>query len=201
MSKSIVLAFITGAAIGSVATWLAVREYYYNVASEEAEEIRAHYYSKYKASEEEDAAKKAEEERAAEEERQLTMMEYAAQLHHQGYTNYSNSEGKPGSDHVPPTEKTERPYVIAPEEFGDIEGYEKISLTYYEDQVLADENDELVDDVEDAIGFDSLLTFGKYEDDSVFVRNDARKCDFEILKDYRRYSDVVKNKPHPTEAR
>ena len=36
----------------------------------------------------------------------------------------------------------EKPYVISPEEFGEVEEYEKISLTYYADEVLADENDE-----------------------------------------------------------
>ena len=63
----------------------------------------------------------------------------------------------------------DKPYVISPEEFGEYEEYEKISLTYYGDQVLADENDELVEDVEGAVGFESLTHFGEYEDDSVFV--------------------------------
>ena len=31
----------------------------------------------------------------------------------------------------------EKPYVISPEEFGEFEEYEKISLTYYADQVLS----------------------------------------------------------------
>lgn len=93
-----------------------------------------------------------------------------------------------------------KPYVISPEEFGEGEEYEKISLTYYADQVLADENDELVEDVEGAVGFESLTHFGEYEDDSVFVRNDRLKCDYEILLDQRTYSDVVKTRPHQMEV-
>ena len=64
----------------------------------------------------------------------------------------------------------------------------------------ADENDEVIEDVEDAVGIDSLNHFGEYEDDSVFVRNDARKCDYEILLDQRTYSEVVEDMPHQMEV-
>ena len=77
---------------------------------------------------------------------------------------------------------------------------DRISLTYYADGVLADENDEVIEDVEDAVGIDSLNRFGEYEDDSVFVRNDARKCDYEILLDQRTYSEVVEDMPHQMEV-
>ena len=85
----------------------------------------------------------------------------------------------------------EKPYVIKPEEFGEILEYESISLTYYADGVLADEYDEVIDDVDEIVGEESLTTFGQYEDSAVFVRNDARKTDYEILLDLRNYSDVV----------
>lgn len=94
-----------------------------------------------------------------------------------------------------------KPYVISPEEFGEFEEYEKISLTYYADQVLTDENNEEVDDVEEIVGEESLTHFGEYEDDSVFVRNDRLKCDYEILLDQRNYSDVTKTMPHRVEER
>lgn len=50
--------------------------------------------------------------------------------------------------------------MIPPEQFGDNEEHEQISLTYYADGVLADENDEVIEDVEDAVGIDSLNHFG-----------------------------------------
>lgn len=65
------------------------------------------------------------------------------------------------------------------------------SLTYFADGILADECGEIVDDVEEIIG-DGLDHFGEYEDDSVFVRNDAKRCDYEILKDLRDFSDFKK---------
>jgi len=89
--------------------------------------------------------------------------------------------------------------VISPDSFGEMDDYNRISLTYYADGVLADEDDEVVDDVDATVGSDALNHFGEYEDDSVFVRNDSRKCDYEILLDTRNYADVVKKKPRVME--
>lgn len=80
-----------------------------------------------------------------------------------------------------------KPYVIPPEHFGEMDDYEKISLTYYADGILTNENDEPIEDIESTVGTDSLNHFGEYEDDSVFVRNDVLGCDYEILLDQRRY--------------
>ena len=93
----------------------------------------------------------------------------------------------------------DKPYVIPPEEFADFDDYERITLMYFADEVLTDENFELVEDVDDVVGLESLEHFGEYEDDSVHVRNDRLKCDYEILYDPRDYADVVKKMPHPRE--
>jgi hypothetical protein len=131
-------------------------------------------------------------------------VEYAAKLRKQGYINYSDTDSLSEDSNVSEEEVDEnmindKPYVISPDEFGEFYDYEKISLTYYADQVLADEDDELVEDIEETVGFESLNAFGEYEDDSVFVRNDRLKCDYEILLDQRKYSDVIKRRPHEVE--
>lgn len=90
----------------------------------------------------------------------------------------------------------DRPYVISPSEFGELENYEQCTLTFYADGVLTDSNDEEVDDVDSLIGRESLSHFGEYEDDSVFVRNDTTKMDYEILLDNRFYSNVIKAEPY-----
>ena len=82
------------------------------------------------------------------------------------------------------------PYVISPDEFGELDDYNRISLTYYSDGTLEDEERDIVSDVDDLIGEESLTHFGEYEDDSVFVRNEYLKTDFEILKDYRSYESA-----------
>ncbi len=89
-----------------------------------------------------------------------------------------------------PKHDPEHPYVIKPEEFGELTGYSTISLSYYSDGILADENDDIVDSPEDTVGLDFPNHFGEFAQDAVYIRNDAKWCDYEILKDLRTYSSL-----------
>lgn len=195
------VSFIIGAAIGSIVTWQYVKKKYEQLAQEEINSVKEVFSKKetpldngdnirintaYKVTEKPDISA------------------YAAKLNNLGYTNYSDSE-KVKAKEIPEIDSEEEeasssPYVISPENFGEFEDYETISLTYYADQVLTDEVDEEIDDVDNTVGLDSLSHFGEYEDDSVFVRNDNIKCDYEILLDRRKYSDVINTKPHQVEG-
>lgn len=88
----------------------------------------------------------------------------------------------------------EKIYVVSPEEWGDNPDYEKISLTYYADGVLADENDK-PEKVKDTIGEESLKHFGDYEADIVTVQNDILGVYYEVCRDHRKYTDVVAEIP------
>ena len=81
-------------------------------------------------------------------------------------------------------------YVIEPMEFGELDDYSTFELTYYADDILEDEDYTIVTDVEDLLGPDALNSFGEYEDDAVFVRNDYLHADFQILRDYRTYEEA-----------
>lgn len=191
------LAFVVGAGMGSICTWKLLKRKYELIAQEEIDSVKAAYATREigKGFVEgfRDGLKVAED-RTQKDEDDVDFKKYASIIQKEGYTDYSRSvEEKKGEAFV------EKPYVISPEEFGEFEEYEKISLTYYADKVLADENDEEVDDVDEIVGEESLNHFGEYEDDSVFVRNDRLKCDYEILLDQRNYSDVAKTMPHRVE--
>lgn len=95
----------------------------------------------------------------------------------------------------------EKPYVISPLEFGDKEdeGYTTVSLMFYSDGLLADDMGEVIENIDETVGADSLNHFGEYEDDSVFVRNDRLKIDYEILLNNKRLVDVRKQSPCPLE--
>lgn len=191
--------FTIGVAIGATVAWVMVKKKYEQLAMEEIDSVKT-VFSKREVS---TTAEIDVREKADQAKEKPNVVEYAAKLHKEGYTNYSdifNDEMKKGVDEMIGFSESDRPYVIAPDIFGELDGYEKISLTYYSDQILADDSDEIVDNVEDVVGFDSLSHFGDYEDDSVFVRNDRLKCDYEILLDQRSYSDIVKNKPRPIEG-
>lgn len=185
--------FAMGAVIGSIVTWQYVKKKYEQIAQEEIDSVKAVFMQKDPDIEVSvsEVPHQAEPRKVKE---KPNISEYAAMLEKEGYVNYS------GIGKEEQISMESKPYVISPDEFGEIEEYEKISLTYYSDQVLADENDELVEDVEGAIGFESLTHFGEFEDDSVFVRNDRLKCDYEILSDQRTYSDVIKTRPHQMEV-
>lgn len=183
MSRSTnLLMFVFGAAIGSLFTYRYVREKYAKIAQEEIDSVKEVF------------SKREKEVRDREE--KIDNTECKTIIAKQNYTNYSNSEVIPEDVVQMDVEESEEPEIISPEEVGENENYEIISLTYYHDYVLADENDEIVN-VESTIGEEALGSFGEYEDDSVFVRNDRLKCYYEVLLDLRDYSDVIKKMPKP----
>lgn len=107
------------------------------------------------------------------------------------YTQYTSSVCSETTNH---STKNDYVTIIPPYDYGEMEDYTKVTLSYYADGVLADEYGVIVDDVEEIVG-DALNHFGEYEDDSVYCRNDQKKCDYAILKDLRRYADVRKTYP------
>lgn len=194
MNKSTIMAFIAGAAIGSFAAWQTLKRRYEQIAQDEIDSVRKYYANKQpKKYDGPNDSEEAEKSVLAE---KPDVAEYAKKLSQEGYTNYGTQKKESKESEA----KGDRPYVISPDEFGELDDYTKISLFFYEDQVLADEMDEPVDNVEEIVGFDSLSRFGEYEDDSVFVRNDARKCDYEILRSLRRYSEVIAEKSYKAEV-
>ena len=180
--------FLTGAAIGSAATWYFVKDKYEKKAQADIESVKSKFTYK-----KEESAKKSEPEKEAIKEvtkEKPNIAEYAKMLSKEGYTDYSVSEKREEKGETP------KPYVISPDQFREFDDYDVISLTYYADHILADDNDEIVEDVEDVVGFESLGHFGEYEDDSVYVRNERLKVDYEILLDQRRYTEVIQSKPY-----
>ncbi len=190
------LAFIVGAAAGSAITWHLLKDKYAEIAQEEIDSVKEVFARREQERKDESVKKTVAEGIKNVDKNKPELKEYAEKLKRTGYVRYSD---RTGEEEVEP-EELDKPYVIPPEQFGDNDEYEQISLTYYADAVLTDENDEIIEDVEETVGFESLNHFGEYEDDSVFVRNDARKCDYEILLDQRTYSEVAKGRPHQMEV-
>lgn len=192
-----IAAFIFGVAVGSGATWYFLKDKYEKLAQEEIDSVKRVFSKRNR-----DISEDVEDEKPEEPQTKpvdSTCVNYERALNALDYTTYSAET--PVKEEKQEEEETEEPmndghpYVIPPEEFGMEDDYDQISLTYFSDHILTDENNEIVEDVERVVGFDSLNHFGEYEDDSVFVRNDRLKCDYEILLDQRRYSDVLKTMP------
>ena len=201
MNKNNVFVFVVGAAVGSLATWLYMKNKV-DLLGADLNDLEEYYVRCDEYDSEEESPEDVEDEESHDEtvnglHVKPNIMEYAKRVQEQGYVDYS---GNPKSATKPKeVDDVERPYVISPEEFGEI-GYSTMSLTYYNDGVLTDEDGDIIEDVDDIVGRDSLDTFGDYEEDSVFVRDDRKKTDYEILADERNYSDVFKTDPHPAEG-
>lgn len=119
--------------------------------------------------------------------------DYAKVLGNTGYTDYSKNEPEKKEEEK---ETYKPPYVISPDEFGMDDDYQRISLMYYADHILADDDDELVEDIEATVGIESLTHFGEYDDDCVYVRNERLMVDYEILRSLKTYSEVMEQKPY-----
>lgn len=177
MNKGLVafVSFTAGGAVGFVAANKLMKDKYEQLVQDEIDSVKAAFRKEHPLPDKK-PPKPTEKERKA-------YSQYAANL---GYT----EEKKPAP--------IQAPHVISPDEFGDQDGYDEISLTYYSDGTVTDDNDRAMDgdEIEETIGKDSLTHFGEYEDDSVFVRNDRLKVDYEILMDQRSYADVLREKPY-----
>lgn len=86
----------------------------------------------------------------------------------------------------------DKPYIIKPNEFGE-QDYDEVTLVYYADgKFTSYDTGDLMDEfeIEDAIGdIDPSMHFGDYEEDSVFIRNDERGIDYEVLRDEDPYEE------------
>lgn len=198
-----ILAFISGAAVGVAASWKFFKTKYEQIAQEEIDSVKEVFSERVE--EMKEASLNSDNEDAEDEEEDDSeiskplnskpdLFEYASKIEEEGYANYNRIKREKGA------KKMKKPYVISPDEFDEKPDYDVVSLTYYADGVLADDEDHIIEDVEGTVGVESLSHFGEYEDDSVFVRNEAEKIDYEILRDMRKYFEIVRDKNYPMEG-
>ena len=183
-----VLIFVAGCGIGSVVTWKLVEKRYQQIAQEEIDSVKEAlgYYDQGQNKPEDDLEPEDEEEERFEIETESAKEEINRICKEQGY-DYNGISKKEGEEEM----AENKPYVISPEEF-DENGYKTKTLFYYNDDVVTDDRGKVLSEesVEKLIGKESLTTFGQYESDSVFVRNDDLKTDYEILADERNYHEM-----------
>ena len=184
-----VLLFVSGACVGSVVTWKLVEKKYQQIAQEEIDSVKealGYYNQEESKSDEDQEYVEDNEEERFDHDAESAKEELANICKEQGY-DYNGISKKEGEEEM----AENRPYVISPEEF-DENGYKTKTLFYYNDDVVTDDRGKVLSEksIEKLIGKESLTTFGQYESDSVFVRNDDLKTDYEILADERNYHEM-----------
>ena len=213
MNKSIfgVVGFALGAAVGSLVTWKLIEKKYMDMADEEIQSVKEMYRSKTNHvtdDEVRDISKQfVEEERSqihyepddtgkqlVDKLNNLTAT-YASDDEKPDYTAYSQVKEKHNVfDDAMPTEpevKHDDPYVIDPTEFGEFSEYEQRELTYYKDGIICENDTDMIDQYDIFGDLDVGDHFGEYENDRVFVRDDRRQVDYEILRDERTFMEVL----------
>lgn len=188
-----VLVFAAGAAIGSAVTWKIVKAQYDRIIAEEIESVKEAFTDidadvtdesvEPSTDDEEDQRETTSKQINWDELEDLDENDDDVAEYSRIVKNYTNEKG--GAIIM-----ANEPKVISPYDFGELDGYHQIELTYYADGILEDDEYNIVEDGDELLGPDALNTFGEYEEDSVFVRNDRLRTDFQILRDYRTYEEA-----------
>ena len=197
-----VLVFAAGAAIGSAVTWKLLKNKYERLVQEEIEAVKEVYTDRFNDSKDQEETVDGDDdsdgeyrqinwedlEDLDEDEEDEYVPNQADVDEYKSLVDIYTSEKGGAEDMAKDVAK--EPYVISPYDFGELDGYRTFELTYYLDNILEDEDYNIITDADELIGPKALYTFGDYEDDSVFVRNERLRADFQILKDYRTYDEA-----------
>lgn len=189
--------FISGVSIGGYFGWTKAKEKYLKLADDEIDSVKKLYESRVVSNTDnaEHSNKKRETKKKVVSNDSIQNEISKSKV---GFTDYArNYQSKDTGNRIVGTPKSENvikpssvmPYVITPEEFAE-SNYETKTLLYFSDKVLADEDYNVIYNVKDEVGEDSLTRFGEYAEDSVYVRNDRLYIDYEILLDERAFYKI-----------
>lgn len=182
--------FSAGVAIGVAASWKFFETKYKKIAQEEIDSVKEVFSVKKNESEQTNTKPMTRMSIKEAKEKEQELDEYNDLMNDLGYTNKEKGEDNVCKD----------PYIISPEEFGELADYDTESLTYFDsNNILTDDFENPIEDIGAMVVEDFAEHFGEYEDDSVFVRNEYRKTDYEILRDERNFKDVHNSKTYPVD--
>lgn len=205
MNKTIIaaIALCVGFGSGVLATMKYFEKKYKDISDEEIESVRE-AYEEYKKKLEADKSNDISKEKPKQKEKKIVkssepfdkasfaQTEMIIEKHNYASSSVDSDDiGQITLHDISNEDARDEPYVISPDEFGTMDDYDNITLVYYSDNVLADEDDTIIENIEDTVGLSALTSFGEYEDDCVFVRNDRLKTDYEILLDSRTWVETA----------
>ena len=194
--------FTTGAAIGSLMTWKAIKTKYERLAQEEIDSVKEEF-SRLSKIRKESNDRQNEDEDAEAGDYGWNDIDRDNLVEYNNITDRYRSSSDDDETDEEGDERSEGevpyingPYVISPDDFASSPpGYSAQPLDYFSDGILADGwGVEL--DIEETIGEESLEHFGEYADDLLYVRNERKEIDYEVTKDPRTYAEAVQTNPN-----
>ena len=203
MNKSVIffLGIGAGGIIGGVVGFFLAKKKYEHLADEEVKSVKdtfSKYFEHDKVKEDKLNHMPAPETSSViqEEHKDTPIVDYSAR--YQSSINGYSSSVPNERDKLPETSVVSGDpaniFIITPKEFNESE-YNAVTLFYYKDGVLSNDNYEPLNAVEitSMIGDQALDSFGTYGTDSVYVQNDNNKTVYEIILEDDNYTDIVAN--------
>ena len=202
--------FTAGAIIGSLVTWKVIKTKYEDIAQEEIDSVKEEYtrlmVSMKKKLNDSVTYKDDDNEDDRSEKDTDNIDDSIMTNYNEIVKSYRSSDDEENTQNEKEGEEKEEdndgvsymeaPYVISPDDFGSVPGYNVEPLDYFADGILADGwGVEL--DIAETIGEDVINYLGDYDDDVVYVRNEQTKLEYEITRDPRTYAEAVRTNPNP----
>ena len=194
----VALSFVGGAALGGFVGYKFAEKKFSAMADEEIKSVKERFTIPIEVKKKEE--KKPEEEISKNVLNKPSLVEYTKRLKEATYVNYSGKEeeNKPAKYPWESSDKFSKdgPYVVSPNEYGEEDDYDESDLILYADGILADKDDNIIENVDEVLGKGTLEHMGEYEEDALHVCNPVKKIYYEILADERSYEKATKKKPH-----
>lgn len=178
------LIFVGGAVTGSLVSWYFTKKKYETLAEDEIAKMREGYRQKNKELAER-ARVKPDISEVVKERVTIRTDDEEAQL----IAKYAEESEPTGEENISPNDDVIE--FIDDGEFASMNGYEKVNLVLYADDVLANEMSDDIVLVEDTVGQQAIDDFKRYNPEAFYVRNNQLTTEYEITRDHRTYEEVT----------
>ena len=181
--------FIGGAVTGSLVSWYFTKKKYETLAENEIAKMREGYRQKNKELAERARIKP---DISAVVKDQITIRQDDVDLSEKEenlIAKYAEESEPTGEENISPNDDVIE--FIDDSEFASMNGYEKVNLVLYEDDVLANEMSDDIVLVEDTVGQQAIDDFKHYNPEAFYVRNNQLMTEYEITRDHRTYEEVT----------
>ena len=181
--------FIGGAVTGSLVSWYFTKKKYETLAENEIAKMREGYRKKNKELADRARVKpnisEVVNDRLTIHQEDVDLSEKEENL----IAKYAEESEQTGEENISPNDDIIE--FIDDGEFASMNGYEKVNLVLYEDDVLANEMSDDIVLVEDTVGQQAIDDFKHYNPEAFYVRNNQLMTEYEITRDHRTYEEVT----------
>lgn len=188
MNAKTIVAFILGAAAGVASSMLYFKTKYEQKADAEIQEIRDLYAKKTETEEKKEDVPVTSHQVSKADDLHVTARRVSEYTKYIPKTETDQTEEPKDGIHVERIDFTPmknpnppKPYLIDSSDYGQDDNFDPLCWEWYTDGILANENDEIVDDIQEWIG-DGLKVFAETEDNLFWVRNEKYGVDIEVAR-------------------